>query len=140
MDVDEHHLLVSQEVSNEESRFPRSAWAFLGALALIIGYALFLGGACSAIAFADPETRHEWAPVVVGALFPVGQLAFFLSQLIGGFLTAVGGLPVGNFGAAVPLFVSGVVVGLVHGALAVAVVCVFRWAGKIIFVRRRVQA
>jgi hypothetical protein len=133
----ENEFLVSSELPRDGSPPQRTVRAFLLVLTLVLAYAVFLGGVCSSIAFVDPGTRRDWAPVVVGVLFPVGQSAFFLSQLIGGFLTAAVGLSVGNVGAAIPLFVAGLAVGLVHGALVVAVVRIVRWAASAVGSKRR---
>jgi hypothetical protein len=91
-------------------------------------YSTLLGITCSLIALVDPALRAEWAPHVIAVLFPIGETAFFLSQLIGGFLTAAVGLALGNLGAAIPLFVSGAVMGFVHGGLLVILIQCIRWA------------
>jgi hypothetical protein len=100
---------------------------FLPFLAVLV-YALALGTLSSTIAFVDPRARADWAPFLVSALFPIGDVAFFASQFIGGSLTAAAGLFFGNLGAAVPLFIAGVAMGFVHGGLIVAIYHASRWA------------
>jgi len=105
----------------------RSARVLLWWLVAILLYAIVLGTLCSAIAFVSPEVRREWGPLEVAALFPVGEIVFLASQIIGGFLTAAAGLAIGNLGAAIPLFGTGVLLGIVHGGIVLAGVQGARW-------------
>lgn len=122
----------------EEVQPPKSSRLFLITAALMLIYATFYGGLCGSFAYADSETQREWTPVVVSLLFPVGEWAYFFSQLAGGFLGVIIGPSVGDFGASIPLFVPGFAIGLAQGAVVVAIVNAALWLRRVMI--RKVDA
>lgn len=109
---------------------PRPRAFAVAMLFVVLSYAMVFALFCASVAFMSPEQRRSWTPELLAALFPVGVITFAISELTGGFLTAAAGLKVGNFGAAVPLFLVAFAIGVSHGSLLVAVTVGIRWAAR----------
>lgn len=109
------------ELFGESSSVDRGSPRPLATFALIVvGYALVFACLAASIAFFEPEDRAKWSALYTSMLFPFGGLAFDISQTVGGFLQIVSGVQLANLGAAVPLFIAGLVCGFIHASVVSA--------------------